>query len=58
MGKGIALVYQCRYPELFIKYQEFCKKKSPKVQAYTFEKYVKTRAIVFGKALKRKLMHE
>lgn len=27
MGKGIALVYQCRYPELFIKYQEFCKKK-------------------------------
>lgn len=25
MGKGIALVYQCRYPEMFEKYANFCK---------------------------------
>lgn len=25
MGKGIALVYQCRYPDMFEKYAKFCK---------------------------------
>ena len=25
MGKGIALVYQCRYPDMFEKYEYFCK---------------------------------